>query len=95
MHVFTFAQIAALACLWTVSKSKVALAFPFVLIMVIPVRKQMEKMFTPLELRAVRRFRFFLKLISFVFTFRQLDGSQANEGAEDEPDFYEQSSLPA
>uniref|UniRef100_A0AAG5D2K7 Anion exchange protein n=1 Tax=Anopheles atroparvus TaxID=41427 RepID=A0AAG5D2K7_ANOAO len=76
MHLFTFVQILALAMLWAVKSSPFSLAFPFFLIMMVPIRKQMEKFFTPLELRA-------------------LDGSQPNEGAEDEPDFYEQASIPA
>jgi hypothetical protein len=53
MHIFTFVQVAALAMLWTVKSSSVSLLFPFFLIMMIPVRKQFEKIFTPLELRAV------------------------------------------
>uniref|UniRef100_A0A8D8MPB3 Anion exchange protein n=1 Tax=Culex pipiens TaxID=7175 RepID=A0A8D8MPB3_CULPI len=76
MHVFTFVQVLALAMLWTVKSSSFSLAFPFFLIMMVPIRKQMERIFTPLELRA-------------------LDGSQPNEGAEDEPDFYEQAPIPA
>lgn len=75
MHVFTFVQIFALAMLWGVKSSKFSLAFPFILMMMVPIRKQLERIFTPLELRA-------------------LDGSQANE-VEDEPDFYEQATLPA
>nr|XP_029722116.1 band 3 anion transport protein isoform X6 [Aedes albopictus] len=76
MHIFTAVQIMALAMLWAVKSSAFSLAFPFFLIMMVPIRKQMERMFSPLELRA-------------------LDGSQPNEGAEDEPDFYEQAPIPA
>ncbi|XP_040169196.1 band 3 anion transport protein-like isoform X7 [Anopheles arabiensis] len=76
MHLFTFVQILALAMLWAVKSSPFSLAFPFFLIMMVPIRKQLESIFSPLELRA-------------------LDGSQPNEGAEDEPDFYEQAPIPA
>ncbi|XP_021698558.1 band 3 anion transport protein isoform X4 [Aedes aegypti] len=76
MHIFTAVQILALAMLWAVKSSAFSLAFPFFLIMMVPIRKQMERIFSPLELRA-------------------LDGSQPNEGAEDEPDFYEQAPIPA
>ncbi|XP_055612250.1 band 3 anion transport protein isoform X5 [Uranotaenia lowii] len=76
MHIFTAVQVLALVMLWTVKSSPFSLAFPFFLIMMVPIRKQLEKMFTPLELRA-------------------LDGSQPNEGAEEEPDFYEQAPIPA
>ncbi|XP_053676800.1 anion exchange protein 2 isoform X2 [Anopheles nili] len=76
MHLFTGVQILALAMLWAVKSSPFSLAFPFFLIMMVPIRKQLENVFSPLELRA-------------------LDGSQPNEGAEDEPDFYEQAPIPA
>lgn len=54
MHIFTFVQVLALAMLWAVKSSKFSLAFPFVLITMVPIRIMMEKVFTPLELRAVR-----------------------------------------
>ncbi|XP_055538046.1 anion exchange protein 2 isoform X5 [Wyeomyia smithii] len=76
MHIFTTVQVLALAMLWAVKSSPYSLAFPFFLILMVPIRKLMERLFTPLELRA-------------------LDGSQPNEGAEDEPDFYEQAPIPA
>ncbi|XP_065074363.1 band 3 anion transport protein isoform X5 [Ochlerotatus camptorhynchus] len=76
MHIFTVVQVLALAMLWAVKSSSISLAFPFFLIMMVPIRKQMERLYSPLELRA-------------------LDGSQPNEGAEDEPDFYEQAPIPA
>lgn len=53
MHVFTLVQILALAMLWAVKSSKFSLAFPFFLVLMVPIRKQMERIFTPLELRAV------------------------------------------
>lgn len=53
MHIFTAVQVGALVMLWTVKSSQFSLAFPFFLIMMVPIRQQMEKIFTPLELRAV------------------------------------------
>ncbi|XP_035792680.1 anion exchange protein 2-like isoform X2 [Anopheles albimanus] len=76
MHLFTLVQVLALAMLWAVKSSPFSLALPFFLIMMVPTRHMLEKIFSPLELRA-------------------LDGSQPNEGAEDEPDFYEQAPIPA
>uniref|UniRef100_A0A2M4CRT9 Anion exchange protein n=1 Tax=Anopheles darlingi TaxID=43151 RepID=A0A2M4CRT9_ANODA len=76
MHLFTLVQVLALSMLWAVKSSPFSLALPFFLIMMVPTRHMLEKIFTPLELRA-------------------LDGSQPNEGAEDEPDFYEQAPIPA
>ncbi|XP_058463431.1 band 3 anion transport protein isoform X4 [Malaya genurostris] len=76
MHIFTTVQVLALAMLWAVKSSSYSLAFPFFLILMVPIRKQLDRLYSPLELRA-------------------LDGSQPNEGAEDEPDFYEQAPIPA
>uniref|UniRef100_A0A2M4B9U9 Anion exchange protein n=1 Tax=Anopheles marajoara TaxID=58244 RepID=A0A2M4B9U9_9DIPT len=76
MHLFTLVQVLALSMLWAVKSSPFSLALPFFLIMMVPTRHMLEKIFSPLELRA-------------------LDGSQPNEGAEDEPDFYEQAPIPA
>lgn len=53
MHVFTLVQVLALAVLWAVKSSQFSLAFPFFLIMMVPIRKQLERLYTPLELRAV------------------------------------------
>jgi len=53
MHVFTITQVLALALLWGIKSSKFSLAFPFILMMMVPIRKQLERIFTPLELRAV------------------------------------------
>lgn len=47
--IFLFKQ----AMLWAVKSSKFSLAFPFFLILMVPIRHQMERLFTPLELRAV------------------------------------------
>lgn len=61
MHVFTGVQILALAMLWGIKSSKFSLAFPFILMMMVPIRKQLEHIFTPLELRAVNFNNFWLK----------------------------------
>jgi len=53
MHIFTAVQVLALAMLWTVKSSNFSLAFPFFLIMMVPIRIQMQRIFTPLELRAL------------------------------------------
>lgn len=96
MHIFTFVQVCALAMLWAVKSSTISLAFPFFLIMMIPIRQQMERLFTPLELRAVSWMNFvFFEVFLTTFFVTQLDGTQAPENTEDEPDFYEQAPLPA
>lgn len=58
MHLFTLVQILALAMLWAVKSSKFSLAFPFFLIMMVPIRALLEKFFSPLELRAVSFYNF-------------------------------------
>lgn len=54
MHVFTLVQVLALAILWLVKSSSVSLAFPFVLILMVPLRQRMENFFTAREMDAVR-----------------------------------------
>lgn len=54
MHFYTLIQVLALVILWIVKSSKFSLAFPFFLIMMVPLRKQLDKIFTPTEIRAVR-----------------------------------------
>lgn len=46
-------QVLALAVLWIVKSSRFSLAFPFFLIMMVPLRKQLERIFTVTEIRAV------------------------------------------
>ncbi|XP_001601955.2 band 3 anion transport protein isoform X3 [Nasonia vitripennis] len=53
MHIFTLVQITCLAVLWTVKSTKAALALPFFLILMIPLRAQMTHFFSPAELRAL------------------------------------------
>ena len=53
MHIFTLIQIICLAVLWIVKDSGAALALPFFLILMIPLRAQMTHFFTATELRAL------------------------------------------
>lgn len=53
MHLFTFTQVMALAVLWAVKSSKFSLAFPFFLIMMVPLRQKLGSYFTASELNAV------------------------------------------
>lgn len=53
MHLFTFTQAMALALLWAVKSSKFSLAFPFFLIMMVPLRQKLGTYFTASELNAV------------------------------------------
>ncbi|XP_014486199.1 PREDICTED: band 3 anion transport protein isoform X3 [Dinoponera quadriceps] len=53
MHVFTLIQILCLAVLWIVKSTRAALALPFFLILMIPLRAQMSHFFTAAELRAL------------------------------------------
>ncbi|KAK9738714.1 hypothetical protein QE152_g9649 [Popillia japonica] len=53
MHLFTFVQIFCLSVLWIVKSTKASLAFPFFLLLMIPLRAQMKRVFTPVELRAL------------------------------------------
>jgi solute carrier family 4 anion exchanger 2 len=62
MHLFTIIQILALSVLWIVKSSQFSLAFPFFLIMMVPIRKVLEFLFTGTELRAVKT-QFFFKFI--------------------------------
>ncbi|XP_018315029.1 band 3 anion transport protein isoform X2 [Mycetomoellerius zeteki] len=53
MHIFTLIQILCLAVLWIVKSTRAALALPFFLILMIPLRAQMSYFFTTAELRAL------------------------------------------
>ncbi|KAH8380652.1 hypothetical protein KR009_011982 [Drosophila setifemur] len=75
LHLFTTIQVLCLVLLWTVKSSQFSLAFPFFLIMMVPIRMHLTALYKPEELKA-------------------LDGSEAKND-EDEPDFYEQTNLPA
>ncbi|XP_029169549.1 band 3 anion transport protein isoform X2 [Nylanderia fulva] len=53
MHVFTLIQILCLSVLWIVKSTRAALALPFFLILMMPLRAQMSHFFTAAELRAL------------------------------------------
>jgi hypothetical protein len=53
MHLFTLIQLLCLAVLWVVKSTEASLAFPFFLILMVPLRAQLRYLFTPAELRAV------------------------------------------
>jgi hypothetical protein len=53
MHLFTLIQLLCLAALWVVKSTEASLAFPFFLILMVPLRAQLRYLFTPAELRAV------------------------------------------
>uniref|UniRef100_A0A8D8SFV2 Anion exchange protein n=1 Tax=Cacopsylla melanoneura TaxID=428564 RepID=A0A8D8SFV2_9HEMI len=53
MHLFTIIQVLCLGVLWVVKSSAISLAFPFFLILMLPVRAQLSRVFTPAELRAL------------------------------------------
>lgn len=53
MHLFTCTQIFGLALLWTVASSRFSLAFPFVLVLMVPIRQKLASYYTALELTAV------------------------------------------
>jgi hypothetical protein len=53
MHLFTIIQILALILLWTVKSSRFSLAFPFFLILMVPIQKKMTQFYTTAEMQAV------------------------------------------
>uniref|UniRef100_A0A1B6CZY0 Anion exchange protein n=2 Tax=Clastoptera arizonana TaxID=38151 RepID=A0A1B6CZY0_9HEMI len=53
MHLFTTIQLMCLVILWIVKSSSFQLAFPFFLILMVPLRAQFCYIFTPAELRAL------------------------------------------
>ncbi|CAH0545905.1 unnamed protein product [Brassicogethes aeneus] len=53
MHLFTCVQLMCLVVLWVVKSTKASLAFPFFLILMVPLRAQLKHIFTPPELRAL------------------------------------------
>lgn len=62
MHLFTGIQVCGLAILWVVATSKISLAFPFVLVVMVPLRQKMSLYYTAQELNAV-------SILFFVFIF--------------------------
>ncbi|XP_049819810.1 band 3 anion transport protein isoform X3 [Aethina tumida] len=53
MHLFTFVQLMCLVVLWIVKSTKASLAFPFFLILMVPLRAQLKHVFSQTELRAL------------------------------------------
>ncbi|CRK96261.1 CLUMA_CG009686, isoform A [Clunio marinus] len=53
MHIYTVIQVTALAILWIVNESPISLAFPFFLIMMVPLRKLLDNFYSPSELEAL------------------------------------------
>uniref|UniRef100_A0A1E1X3D4 Anion exchange protein n=1 Tax=Amblyomma aureolatum TaxID=187763 RepID=A0A1E1X3D4_9ACAR len=53
MHLYTLLQIVCLIVLWAVKSSSLALAFPFVLLLMIPLRIQLKYIFTEKELQCL------------------------------------------
>ncbi|KAK6629364.1 hypothetical protein RUM43_003181 [Polyplax serrata] len=78
MHLFTLIQLLCLVMLWVVKSTPISLAFPFFLILMVPLRAQLKCLFTPAELRALDS--------------EELDGDP--DSPEDEPDFYTEAPLP-
>ncbi|XP_059055151.1 anion exchange protein 3 [Achroia grisella] len=53
MHLFTIIQAAGLCVLYAVKSSRLSLALPFFLVMMVPLRLSLAYIFTPLQLRAL------------------------------------------
>nr|XP_023013416.1 band 3 anion transport protein-like isoform X1 [Leptinotarsa decemlineata] len=53
MHMFTFIQLICLIFLWIIKSTKASLAFPFFLILLVPLRSQLKYLFSQRELRAL------------------------------------------
>lgn len=56
MHIFTGVQVLSLATLWAVKSSSISLAFPFVLVLMVPLRIKLAAMYTEREINAVSNF---------------------------------------
>lgn len=56
MHLFTALQLLCLALLWAVMSTEASLAFPFILILTVPLRMVvLTRIFTEREMKCVRR----------------------------------------
>lgn len=72
MHVFTMVQVAALVVLWAVKSSEFSLAFPFFLIMMVPLRQLMSMFFNSREINAVIYiYLFVLQIVKSAFKIIQ------------------------
>lgn len=86
MHTFTCIQVLALVILWTVKSSSFSLAFPFVLIMMVPLRIRMASFFNAREINAVITHTFstgpfvlnrkLIHLFAIVFSFSWMEASR-------------------
>lgn len=55
MHLFTFIQLGCIALLWVVKSTAASLAFPFLLLLTVPLRRcLLPRLFQDRELQAVR-----------------------------------------
>ena len=55
MHSYTFIQVICLGVLWVVKSTQAALGFPFVLLLLVPLRRYLlPKIYTETELEEVR-----------------------------------------
>lgn len=79
MHLFTFIQLMCLVVLWIVKSTRASLAFPFFLLLMVPLRAQMTHLFTPAELRAVSKNYCFITFILWLFHFRNKNKKFKNQ----------------
>lgn len=64
MHLYTLVQLTCLSLLWVVMATAAALAFPFVLLLTIPVRMLLlPRLFSWRELQSVSHTLFYLMLV--------------------------------
>ncbi|XP_041374597.1 anion exchange protein 2-like isoform X2 [Gigantopelta aegis] len=78
MHIFTICQLICLVILWVVKSTHAALAFPFLLILLIPLRlKLIARFYSPSELHELDK-----------------EEEDSDLDDEEEPDFYEQAHMP-
>ncbi|KAF6036142.1 SLC4A3 [Bugula neritina] len=83
MHMFTAIQVLCVGVLWAVKSSPAALAFPFVLILLVPFRSfVLPKIFNEEELAELDK------------ADSNSVGALDKAGEENEPDFYEQAHMP-
>ena len=76
MHAFTIVQLVGLGILWAVKDSPIALAFPFFVVLMVPLRMILKFFFTPEELEAVSFFLFCQKVSWLIFFVLFLVGWQ-------------------
>ena len=83
MNLFTALQLICLVLLWLIKSTKAALAFPFLLILMVPVRRHLLKyIFTEQELLELDRAE------------EETSAPPEDDEEEDELDFYQQAHMP-